>query len=181
MFPSLLRTRLYVCGQHTSTGKGVGVAEFKERRATSMQCCIQRGFTWAQSACSPRSWSQAKRWRERSSLHHRASHIPSFTQNTTHTRMRKQQRLHIPLAFWTFSLAPLSLSRSLALSLSLSLSLSDADDNTPLHWAAVRGHPKATEYLIKCDADVNFKNKGELSRPSCHHMSVIIKWYTFYL
>jgi hypothetical protein len=45
-----------------------------------------------------------------------------------------------------------------------------------LHWAAVRGHPKATEYLIKCDADVNFKNKGELSRPSCHHISVIIKW-----
>ena len=45
LFSSLLRTRLYVCGQHTSTGKGVGVAEFKERRATSMQCCIQRGFT----------------------------------------------------------------------------------------------------------------------------------------
>lgn len=37
----------------------------------------------------------------------------------------------------------------------------DADDNTPLHWAAVRGHAKATEYLVDCDADVNFKNKDK--------------------
>ena len=37
----------------------------------------------------------------------------------------------------------------------------DADENTPLHWAAVRGHPKATDYLIQCDADVNYKNKDK--------------------
>ncbi len=37
----------------------------------------------------------------------------------------------------------------------------DADDNTPLHWAAVRGHAKATQYLVECDADVNFKNKDK--------------------
>ena len=39
--------------------------------------------------------------------------------------------------------------------------LPDADDNTPLHWAAVRGHAKATEYLVQCDADVNYKNKDK--------------------
>jgi hypothetical protein len=35
----------------------------------------------------------------------------------------------------------------------------DADDNTPLHWSAVRGHAKTTEYLVQCDAPVNAKNK----------------------
>ena len=37
----------------------------------------------------------------------------------------------------------------------------DADENTPLHWAAVRGHPRATEYLVQCDSDVNYKNKDK--------------------
>jgi ankyrin repeat protein len=110
---------------------------------------------------------------------HKTPHIHAWESSNACTYWHYERSLSLSVSL-SLSLC-LCLSRStllvsISLFLSLSLSLSDADDNTPLHWAAVRGHPKATEYLIKCDADVNFKNKGELSRPSCHHISVIIKW-----